>query len=513
MKKFAIHLFLSAFLFGMGVFVLNSPGNAEASSQKWNCGGRKMDSASTKGGAAGTIIILNIPSEPVVAGTRIKLSATVHPAKSKKKILWSSSKKSVARVTSKGVVRACKKGTTVITARIKNTRKKAVFKLRVKAPIKLKKIVILGRNQVTVGNSVQLTEKLYPKNTTDRDIIWKTSNKKLAEVDDDGLVTAKKTGNVTITAKERKRKKSKKFKIKILKIPVTDVCFSSSNKTSMEIGTKIPLSVQVMPQNATNRILKWKSSDSSVATVDKKGVVTALRPIENVTITATSADNKKIYCTWNIKITIDDGYITRAMLDRLDLTSIHKVMFVAHPDDETLWGGAHLLEDEYLVVCMTNGWNAKRKSAFFDIMRKSNDKGIILDYPDIKRRLGNGKYEADQFSTCLDAMKKDIGRVLSYKKWEQVITHNPFGEYGKYHHQQISKAVTNQFHKLCKRETELWYFGRYYAQGKVPGEKIEPELLLIKNTMVARYYPTAVGAIVAFGHMIPYENWISADKW
>ena len=28
------------------------------------------------------------------------------------------------------------------------------------------------------------------------------------------------------------------------------------------------------------------------------------------------------------------------------------LMIVAHPDDETLWGGAHLIEDNYYVVCV-----------------------------------------------------------------------------------------------------------------------------------------------------------------
>lgn len=517
MKKITNILLTSTLAFGMGLFAMGLPARAETPVQREE----KIDqeekndqqdpAASTEEVKA--IQIENIPFGPIIPGTRLKLSATISPAIGKKKILWSSSKPKVARITSKGVVRACKKGTTVITAKIKNTNQKASFKLRVKNPIKLKKIAINGKPMALVGNSVQLTATLYPKNTTDWDITWKSSNKKVAKVDKNGLVTTKKAGKVTITAKERNRKKSKKFKLSILKVPVTSIQFASNNKTSMETGTKLPLSVRVMPQNATNRKLKWKSDNPSAATVDQNGTVTALRPIENVTITATSADNKKLCCSWNIKITITNGYITKSMLDKLDLTAIHKVMIVAHPDDETLWGGAHLLENEYLIVCMTNGWNEKRKAAFYNVMRKTNDKGIILNYPDIKKSLGKGKYEADLLTTSLPAIKKDVERILSYKKWEEVVTHNPFGEYGKYHHQQISKAVTDGFQKICKKDSQLWYFGKYYAKGRVPGEQIHPELLYIKNKMISIYYPTARGAIDAFGHMIPYENWIPEEKW
>ena len=35
---------------------------------------------------------------------------------------------------------------------------------------------------------------------------------------------------------------------------------------------------------------------------------------------------------------------------KIDLTNIDNLMIVAHPDDETLWGGAHLIKDNYLVV-------------------------------------------------------------------------------------------------------------------------------------------------------------------
>ena len=46
--------------------------------------------------------------------------------------------------------------------------------------------------------------------------------------------------------------------------------------------------------------------------------------------------------------------ITKSILNQMDLKNIDRVMVVAHPDDETLWGGMHLLNDKYLVICLTN---------------------------------------------------------------------------------------------------------------------------------------------------------------
>lgn len=296
-------------------------------------------------------------------------------------------------------------------------------------------------------------------------------------------------------------------------MPVTRISFSTDNVKSINAGAKQALSIRIPPWNIFNKNIVWSSSNPSAATVDENGVVTALCPIESVDITAASADERNVTCTWNLKITLEDGYIKDSTLDDLDLSSTNKVMFVAHPDDESLWGGAHLLQDDYLVVCMTHGWNEARKSAFIETMQKTNDKYIILNYPDTRKQFADGTYETDTFSTCRTALQKDIEKVLSYKKWEQVVTHNPDGEYDKYHHQQISKLVTKGFNKYYKDNSGLWYFGRYYNQGKIPGKQITPSLLDTKKQLVQRYYGTASGAFLAFGHMIPYENWVQASDW
>lgn len=48
------------------------------------------------------------------------------------------------------------------------------------------------------------------------------------------------------------------------------------------------------------------------------------------------------------------GHVTIRELDSLQLEDCTKLMVVAHPDGETLWGGAHLLDGKYFVVCLTD---------------------------------------------------------------------------------------------------------------------------------------------------------------
>ena len=55
---------------------------------------------------------------------------------------------------------------------------------------------------------------------------------------------------------------------------------------------------------------------------------------------------------------IDDSKcLHQKEIDQIDLKQCQKLMIVAHPDDETIWGGSHLLKGNYLVRQMEKGIN------------------------------------------------------------------------------------------------------------------------------------------------------------
>lgn len=69
----------------------------------------------------------------------------------------------------------------------------------------------------------------------------------------------------------------------------------------------------------------------------------------------------------------DEHIKNQEKIDQIHLEHVERLMIVAHPDDETIWGGKHLLEGHYLVVCLTNGDNVKRKNEFMNIMKKTSN--------------------------------------------------------------------------------------------------------------------------------------------
>lgn len=434
----------------------------------------------------------------------------------KNQLRWTSSNPSVATISSKGKIRAKKAGTTRIIVSAKNNRERKSFVLKVKKSKPIKSIKIVSSKKTLLeGETMRLRLKWMPANTTYRDVKWTSGNKKIAVVSPDGVVEAKKAGQVIIKAKEPFTKKTAKIRLKIEHIPVRGIYWNFEQET-MEVGQKVQLSAQVTPENASNKRIIYSSSDKTKVSIDENGIMTALRPTEYVVIRAMSLDGK-YKVSYTMKITKSMGYLTNDMLDAMNLSNVKKLMIVAHPDDETLWGGSHLIDDDYFVVCMSNGWHKKRSADFNRVLAQTGDPHIILDYPDVRKDWtieGKYGYEMDMYSTCREAMQSDIQLLLSYKNWDEVVTHNPNGEYGKYHHQQVSEMVTKAFNNMLKGKSSLYYFGRYYQKGEeIPGKRISEQNLEIKNRLVNEYQPTAKGAIEAFGHMIPYENWVLEEDW
>ena len=84
-------------------------------------------------------------------------------------------------------------------------------------------------------------------------------------------------------------------------VPVTGVTVSPTAKTLKEKGEAFDLTVNVLPENATNKTVTYKSSDEKVATVDANGKVTAVAN-GKATITVTTADGGK---TAKCEVTVD----------------------------------------------------------------------------------------------------------------------------------------------------------------------------------------------------------------
>lgn len=234
-----------------------------------------------------TAVKLSKTSLKVAVGSKSTLKATLEPANvTNTNITWSTSDKSIATVTSAGVVKGVKAGKVKITATSGDGTQKATCTVTVYIPATS---VTLNKTSMTlkVGTSSTIVPTVKPSNATYKTVKWTSSNYDVATVDENGKVTAKGVGYAEITATTTNGSKTAVCKVSVVK-PVTGLSIS---KTSLriEVGEKATLKATIKPSDATNKTVSWKSSASSVASVSSSGVVTA-KKLGTATITVTTAD-------------------------------------------------------------------------------------------------------------------------------------------------------------------------------------------------------------------------------
>ncbi|MGE5702529.1 MAG: Ig-like domain-containing protein, partial [Clostridia bacterium] len=143
-----------------------------------------------------------------------------------------------------------------------------------------------------VGESAhRLQANIKPEYATNKQVIWESTNPIVATVDATGVVTPLQPGATTIRVTTLDGNKTAECVVKVLAASseVTGVELDSHELVLKTVGAKKKLKAKVLPGNATNQKVTWKSSNQKVAKVDENGVVTAVSSGE-ATITVTTED-------------------------------------------------------------------------------------------------------------------------------------------------------------------------------------------------------------------------------
>lgn len=151
---------------------------------------------------------------------------------------------------------------------------------------------------VNVGKKVTVKATVTPANADNKTLAWTSSNTKIATVLN-GVVKGVKAGRVIITAKTTDGSNISATCTVTVKQPVTSI--SLSKKATMYTGKKLTLKAKVNPANASNKALTWKSSNTKVAKVSSKGIVTGVKA-GTVKITATAKDGSRKSATCTVTV-------------------------------------------------------------------------------------------------------------------------------------------------------------------------------------------------------------------
>lgn len=222
-------------------------------------------------------LILGVYEKSLDVGDEFYISAV---ASNGNKITFRSSNSKVASISPYGRIIAKKPGEAKITV------KAGKAQARCRIIVKKTRIDVNEKN-ISMDNGS--TFQLKAAASTGHGLTYKSSKKSVAAVDEKGLITAKKPGEANITISVDGVSEICKIKVRETKVRL--------DRTKATLYRKGEITLSVSTNSKTEP--KWKSNKSSVATVDNKGNVTAVKH-GTATITVT-IDGVKATCEILVK--------------------------------------------------------------------------------------------------------------------------------------------------------------------------------------------------------------------
>ncbi|MBD5358539.1 MAG: Ig domain-containing protein [Bacteroides sp.] len=165
-------------------------------------------------------------------------------------------------------------------------------------------VVTLDKSEVTLveGESVTLTATITSDYvSTDKTLTWTSSNESVATVNN-GVINAVNPGTAQITVTlPNGNSATCNVTVKQKIILVSELLLTPSQIENYP-DTEIQLNVTVLPDNATDKSVKWSSSNESVATVNENGLVKLIGEGSAViTVSAADASGVSATCTVTVK--------------------------------------------------------------------------------------------------------------------------------------------------------------------------------------------------------------------
>lgn len=249
-------------------------------------------------------------SATIELGQSKQLVATVSPSNATSQtITWTSSDTSIASVNN-GLVEAKKTGSATIVATVKNADNSEISSSCEVEVVKYATSLTLDKSSV----SLEQTETAYlyatvlPSDATYNTVTFSSSNESIATVDRSGKITPVNIGTIIITATlDNGAKGTLEAKCTVAvtaeTVFATDLSITPSSKT-LESGQTVQIHHTVTPSNATYQTITWSSSNSTVASVNSSGLVTANNEgTATITVTLQNGTQPAIVKTATITVT------------------------------------------------------------------------------------------------------------------------------------------------------------------------------------------------------------------
>ena len=224
---------------------------------------------------------LNQNEGMLYAGVTYKLSAIVYPENAaNKKVVWKSDNEEVVKTDQNGKIVAVSEGIANISA----TSEDGSFSDSCKITVKTDGIKVTGisldKNSAILkkGQNLSLKATITPTDAKNKNVLWESSDNKVATVDKNGNITAVSVGNAKITARTEDGGKIANFNLTVkADETIANEIVLNKEKLTLNIGDEYNFTAKVYPENATNQKVTYECSNTNIVSVYADGTIKALK--------------------------------------------------------------------------------------------------------------------------------------------------------------------------------------------------------------------------------------------
>lgn len=175
-------------------------------------------------------------------------------------------------------------------------------------------IAVTSQTVSGTTGAYQMIATVSPSNTLFQDVTWSVDNQAIAAIDNNGLLRAKTTGTVTVTATTKDPSSSISGSLQmnvaienVTSITVTSALVNNSTNT-------LQMTANILPSTATFKGVKWSIDNPTLASIDSTGFI-IVKANGTLTVTATTTQpNSSISGIYQFATVVDDALLNKSKI-------------------------------------------------------------------------------------------------------------------------------------------------------------------------------------------------------
>ena len=244
----------------------------------------------------------SLQTASVVRTIPTQLEAKVSPDEAdNKKLKWTNLTTDIATITEDGMMTGLKMGTAKVKAETTDgSNLSGVFEVQV-IGLPVSTISMPAESSIVRTESMKLEYSILPLASDNQKLKWGSNATYIASVyESTGVITAHKVGDAIITATATDGSGiSASTTIHVTPLKVSQIEMPKEMHLLRSLSKQIE--VNIAPELADNKTLKWTSDNEEVATVTQEGVVKGVN-VGSANITATTTDGTELSATCKVTV-------------------------------------------------------------------------------------------------------------------------------------------------------------------------------------------------------------------